>query len=188
MAKEKRSGGQLVKIDHLSVQNITYKDLESIDPELITFDKIHYFASKIRKYLSEQKEDPYIICVHARSAMNVITECLKIMYKMNSYFKNQYKKEYSIAKLERAEDWFKENKPEIKLTDGMRSTYAEMDEKYLDIKNKYDTTFALLEYLKNKRDDFEHDLNLAKKQIADNELESRKAKYTNPRDEDYETI
>lgn len=175
-------------LDHSSLPKITYKDLDDVNPDQISFDQIKRYASNIRKYLMDNSKDPYSICVQSRGAMNTLSECLRIMYRMNAYYKTQYKKEYSIAKIERADEWFKDNKPDVKVTDGMRSSYAEMDEEYVAVKNKYDATYALLEYLKNKRDDFEHDLNLAKKQISDDYAEEQKAKYVNAIDEDYEDV
>ena len=143
--------------------------------DTISFDKIRKTALIIKKYLEDSTKDPYTICVKARGAMNSVSECIRVVSRMVSYYKVQSKKFYSIAKLEKADVWLEENKPGVKSTDGLRTAYAEMDDDYLKAKERENGAVALLEYLRNKRDDFEHDLNLAKKKMSEDYQEEQKA-------------
>lgn len=178
------------KYDHNTIQmiNVETQDLGKIDPDSINFDRIRKTALVLRKYLEDDSKDPYTICVKARGAMNSISECVRVVTRISKYYKSQASRYQSIAILEKAEEWFQENKPNIKVTDGMRKTYANMDEDYLKMKSREDAAAALLEYLRNKRDDFEHDLNLAKKKMQEDRDEELKASYTNMADEEYEDV
>lgn len=178
------------KYDHNTIQtiNVETQDLGKIDPDSISFDKIRKTALVLRKYLEDDSKDPYTVCVKARGAMNSISECIRIVTRISKYYKSQSSRYQSIAILEKSEEWFKEHKPDMKITDGMRKTYANMDKDYLKMKEREDSADALLVYLRNKRDDFEHDLNLAKKKMQEDSLEESKAKYTNMADEEYEDV
>lgn len=164
-------------IDHTNINDITVKDLNELNPDTISVELIKKTAGALNKALARDGVDLYKVCVNARQAMNVAAEMIRVISRMQQYYKTKTKQMYSIAKIDKAEEWFEEHKPNIKITDGMRSTYADMDEQYILFKEKENSTTALLEYLRNKFSDFEHDLNLAKKKMSVDADESKYAGY-----------
>lgn len=178
---------KVVKYDHASIQEVEPLQFKDIDPAEVDFSKVRRTASVIKKYLQSDDKDPYTICVKARAAMNSVSECIRVAAQLYGFYHAQSKRYFSIAKIEKADGWFKKNKPDAKLTDNMRNTYAEMDNDYLTAKGREYAAKALLEYLRNKHGDFEHDLNLAKKKMTTDVVDESKAGYDNlSNDEEYD--
>lgn len=167
---------KITEYNHKNIADITVSDLDSLNPDKIDVSVIKKTASMINKELSKSTADLYKVCVTSRQAMNTVVEMIRVVSRMNQYYKTRVKEKYSIAKIDKAADWFEENQPDIKLTDGMRSAYAERDVDYIDCKEKESASYALLEYLKNKLNDFEQDLNLAKKKMQIDQEEERYSK------------
>lgn len=175
---------KIVKYDHRTIQEVESIHFKDIDPSEIDFSKIKSTASVIKKYLESEDKDPYTVAVKSRGAMNSISECLRIASQMYAFYHAEAKRQYAIAKLERAEDWFKKNKPDTKITDGLRATYADLDEEYQVAKKREYAAQALIYYLRNKHGDFSEDLNLAKKKMGIDSLDESKSGYDNIKDEE----
>ena len=82
------------------------------------------------------------------NAMDLTSDLLSKAVKVNLDAKSELDKCRSIAYLETSEDYCE--KREIKMSNGVREMYVDMDESVIAAKDKYAATEALVTFLKNK--------------------------------------
>lgn len=82
------------------------------------------------------------------NAMDLCSDLLSKAVKVNLDAKTQLERSRAIAYLETAEDYCE--KKEIKMSNGVREMYVDMDEDVIAAKDKYAATEALVTFLKNK--------------------------------------
>jgi hypothetical protein len=82
------------------------------------------------------------------NAMDLTSDLLSKAVKINLDAKSELEKCRAIAYLETAEDYCKEK--EIKMSNGVREMYVDIDDDVIAAKDKYAATEALVTFLKNK--------------------------------------
>lgn len=82
------------------------------------------------------------------NAMDLTSDLLSKATKMNLDAKSELEKSRAIAYLEKAEDYCTEK--EIKMSNGVREMYVDLDDDVIAAKDKYAATEALVTFLKNK--------------------------------------
>lgn len=82
------------------------------------------------------------------NAMDLCSDLLSKAVKINLDAKSELEKTRAIAYLEKSEDYCKEK--EIKMTNGVREMYVDIDPDVIAAKDKYAATEALVTFLKNK--------------------------------------
>lgn len=117
--------------------------LQSID-----VTKLAHYTQKIEdvaglnKMLAPQYLRDFIM------AMDMTSELLSKATKMNLNAKAELDKAKAIAYLDKAPDYCKEKG--IKISNGVREMYVDLDEDVIKAKEKYASTEALTSFLKNK--------------------------------------
>jgi hypothetical protein len=81
-------------------------------------------------------------------AMDLTSDLLSKAVKINLDAKSELEKFRAIAYLENSEDYCKEK--DIKMTNGVREMYVDIDANVIAAKDKYAATEALVTFLKNK--------------------------------------
>ena len=82
------------------------------------------------------------------NAMDLTSDLLSKAVKVNLDAKADLERCRAIAYLETSEDYC--TKKDIKMTNGVREMYVDMDESVISAKDKYAATEALVTFLKNK--------------------------------------
>ena len=82
------------------------------------------------------------------NAMDLTSDLLSKAVKINLDAKSELEKCRAIAYLETSEDYCKEK--EIKMSNGVREMYVDIDPEVIAAKDKYAATEALVTFLKNK--------------------------------------
>jgi hypothetical protein len=82
------------------------------------------------------------------NAMDLTSDLLSKAVKVNLDAKSELEKSRAIAYLETSEDYCA--KREIKMSNGVREMYVDIDEDVIAAKDKYAATEALVTFLKNK--------------------------------------
>lgn len=82
------------------------------------------------------------------NAMDLTSDLLSKATKLNLDAKSELEKHRAIAYLETAEDYCKQK--DIKMSNGVREMYVDIDPNVIAAKDKYAATEALVTFLKNK--------------------------------------
>lgn len=82
------------------------------------------------------------------NAMDLCSDLLSKATKLNLDAKSELEKQRAIAYLEKSEDYCEQK--EIKMSNGVREMYVDIDPDVLIAKDKYAATEALVIFLKNK--------------------------------------
>lgn len=152
------------KLDHKSLQTLTFSDLVDVDPLNIDLGYIRKAAKVVESYVKDTRKDPYEAMVRAFAAAQATSAMLEPVTYLHIVCSSESKKQKALAILERSEQWAKEK--ETKLTDTLRKSYADQDADYLAAVQKEAAAKAMLSYLYNKHGEFLEGLNIAKKRMS----------------------
>jgi len=119
------------------------KELQTIDvTKLVEYTKLISDIGSINKMMTHQYLRDFI------NAMDLTSSMLSKAVKANLQSKAQLDKAKAIAYLDRAGDYC--NKKGIKLSNGVREMYVDLDEDVIKAKDKYAASEAMVTFLKNK--------------------------------------
>lgn len=119
------------------------KELTSID-----VTKLAEYSQKISEIGSLNKMMAPNYLRDFINAMDLTSDLLSKAVKINLDAKSELEKCRAIAYLENSEDYCKEK--DIKMTNGVREMYVDIDANVIAAKDKYAATEALVTFLKNK--------------------------------------
>lgn len=139
------------------------KELQTVDvTKLVEYTKLISDIGSINKMMTHQYLRDFI------NAMDLTSSMLSKAVKANLQSKAQLDKSKAIAYLDRAGDYC--DKKGIKLSNGVREMYVDLDDDVILAKDKYAASEAMVTFLKNKYQAFRcaHD---DVKKIAFNEVQ-----------------
>lgn len=118
-------------------------ELQVIDvTKLVKYTKLISDIGSINKMMTHQYLRDFI------NAMDLTSSMLSKAVKANLNAKAQLDKSKAIAYLDKATDYCKGNN--IKISNGVREMYVDLDEDVITAKDKYASTEAMVAFLKNK--------------------------------------
>lgn len=120
-------------------------ELQSIDVTKLVYytDKINEIGtSDFNKLLVHQYLRDFIV------AMDMTSSMLSKATKVNLEAKSELDKAKAIAYLDRAEEYCRNN--DIKISNGVREMYVDIDQDVIQAKDKFAATEAMVTFLKNK--------------------------------------